>query len=75
MLFKVINRLLYMTSQERLIAYQRVLEETGMIAWVQPYDQLIELQPIHPEQKEKYIPTEKSCCAMISQMFYQLFSK
>ena len=75
MLFKVNDRLLYMTSKERLIAYQRVLEESGMIQWVQPYDQMIELQPIHPEQKEKYNPTDKSCCAMISQMIHQLFQK
>ena len=75
MLFKVNNRLLYMTSKERLIAYQRVLEEAGMIAWAEPYDQMIELQPIHPEQKEKHTSTEKSCCGMISQMIHQLFSK
>lgn len=66
-----------MASQQRLVILQRALEDAGMIARsYSPPDQLIELQVMHhPEQKEKYNPTEKSCCAMISQMIHQLFKK
>ena len=75
MLFKVINRLLYMTSRQRLAILQRALEDAGMIArQYPPPAQLIELQTsmIHIEPKEP-VSKETSFCTRLTQMIQQYF--
>jgi hypothetical protein len=65
-----------MTSKERLIAYQRVLQESGIIAWVQPPpDQMIELQVMHHPKKEVQVlkETNASFCTRVSQLIQQYF--
>jgi hypothetical protein len=75
MLFKVNNRLLYMTSK-RLAALVYALEDSGMIARsYSPPDQLIELQTtmIRNKPKEEPVSKEISFCARVTQMIQQYF--